>query len=136
MLGREIYTTNERPKELGDHWHAFYAGGAGGDIPGRISEDIFAVYSDYEGDENMPYRFFIGVEVNPGQPVPEGMCLREIPHAEFMCFRTEGEQPAALIQKWGEIHAADLQRSFQLDFEVHSANSPGRIDIWIGLKEA
>jgi len=133
LLGREIRTSNAHPEEIGAHWHAFFANGAGADIPGRISEDLFAVYSDYEGDEDMPYSFFIGVEVAAGQAVPDGMCLREIPHSNFACFTAEGDQPAAMIQKWGEIHAAALPRSFQLDFEVHRANPPGRVDIWIGL---
>jgi predicted transcriptional regulator YdeE len=62
------------------------------------------------------------------------MVAREIPGGTYACFRSEGEQPKAMIDTWQEIWSAPLKRSFQVDYEVHRASEPQRVDILIGFE--
>lgn len=134
LLGRELRASNDDPAALGEAWAGFFERGATAGIPGCQGEDIYAVYSEYEGDETQPYSYFIGCEVEAEAPVPAGMSSRVIPAGKFEAFVSEGKQPAALMQTWPEIHAAKIERSFDMDYEIHLAEHPGRVLIYIGVK--
>ena len=134
LLGREIRASNDDPEALGEAWAGFFERGATAGIPGRLDEDVYAVYSDYAGDETQPYTYFIGCEVEADAPVPARMVSRILPDAKFEVFVSEGKQPAALMQTWAEIHAANLDRSFEMVYEVHLAKQANRVLIYIGVK--
>jgi predicted transcriptional regulator YdeE len=134
LLGREIRASNDDPAAIAEAWDGFFERGATSGITGHLSEDVYAVYSEYEGDETQPYSYFIGCEVEDDAPVPPRMASRVLPDAKFEVFVSEGKQPAALMQTWAEIHAAKIERSFELDYEVHLAEQPGRVLIYIGVK--
>ncbi len=134
LLGREIRASNDDPAALGEAWSAFFERGATAGIPGCQGPDVYVVYSDYEGDETQPYSYFIGCEVEADAPVPERMASRVLPDAKFEVFVSEGKQPAALMQTWAEIHAAKIERGFEMDYEVHLSEQPNRVLVYIGVK--
>ena len=133
-IGFEIRTSNDRAHEIGEHWGRFMVGGNADEIPGRIDDTIVAVYAEYEGDHTQPYTFFLGCPVAAGTEVPPGMVARELPGGAYACFRSEGEQPKAMIDTWQGIWSAPLQRSFRVDYEVHYPSEPQRVDILIGFE--
>lgn len=59
--------------DCGSLWQQFAEGKYVDKIPGKLDDEIIAVYHNYEGDHTKPYSYFIGCRVMPGSAVPEGM---------------------------------------------------------------
>lgn len=89
-------------------------------IPNSISEDIYAVYTDYESDFNHPYTTIIGLQVSTLSDVPEGFVGIEIEKTNYQKFVSKGKMPEAVAKTWFEIWADDtLKRTYKADFTVH-----------------
>jgi len=59
-------TTNESGRsgiDCGNLWQKFETENFVEKIPGRLSDEIYAVYYDYEGDHTKPFSYFIGCKV-------------------------------------------------------------------------
>lgn len=105
----------------------------------------FAVYTEYESDENAEYTYFIGEEVDSfeGQDLETFSTLTIAPRA-YTQFTTEsGAMPGVVIDAWQAIWQMDgsdfgAKRSYQADFEIydHRAADPinAMIDIFIGVE--
>src|SRR4051812_30578353 len=49
--------------DCGNLWQKFVKERAAERIPGKLSDDLYAVYFDYEGDYTQPFSYFIGSRV-------------------------------------------------------------------------
>ena len=59
-------TTNEGGQssiECGNLWQKFETENFAERIPDKLSDEVYAVYFDYEGDYTKPYSYFIGCKV-------------------------------------------------------------------------
>ncbi|MCD8562729.1 MAG: GyrI-like domain-containing protein [Alphaproteobacteria bacterium] len=88
-------------------------------ISNKADDIIFAVYSDYEGDHEAPYRVTIGYRVNNDTPAPEGLHSVRIEGQDYAVMSAGGRQPQALIETWEAIWAGDLPRTYKTDFELY-----------------
>ena len=102
--------------------------------------EAFAVYSDYVV-ENGHYEVTVtvGRSARPGEAVPEGLTLVEVPAQRCSLIRTDGSIPsvqqgwASVWQRWPDGAA----RSFVADLEQWKMGADGRpasADIFVGLK--
>jgi predicted transcriptional regulator YdeE len=132
VAGISCRTSNAAPHEIGAHWQKFYAGGGAAQIAHRTSDEIYAVYCDYEGDHEKPYTLVIGCEVAPGSAVAPGQVLRAIPKQRYAMFEATGEMPAALIAAWQRVWQAPIERSFDVDFDRH--RDANRVQIHVGIR--
>ena len=67
IIGISVRTTNEGGKssaDLGKLWERFYKENVSSKIPGKISDDIYSVYTDYESYYKGSYTTIIGCKVN------------------------------------------------------------------------
>ena len=140
ILGLSIKTCNRENQAQHDIallWDRFMKGDIAGQIPDKCSNDIIAVYTNYEGDYMDPYEYILGCEVASCDEVPEGLVKCEIEEGEYANFMAKGKMPQALIVKWGEIWSTDLKRHYRTDFEIYGERSQnpenGEVDIYIGL---
>ena len=133
LVGIQTQASNDRADLLGAHWQRFYAEDVAGQIPDRLGDETFAVYCEYEGDHTKPYTFFLGCPVAPSASPPEGLVRREVPGGTFACIVSEGTQPMALVDSWTHIWETELTRRFEADYEIHRADSPDRIEIYVGV---
>lgn len=139
IIGIDVITHNKDDKAVDDInslWQRFITEGIIERIPGSLSpEYVYAVYTDYEGDHEQPYRLIIGCAVAADESAPEGMVKHTIPAATYALFRSRGEQPRSLIRTWETIWASDLKRSFTSDFEVYGPRfyEPGLHEVLIHL---
>ena len=86
LIGIELKTSNEQAraaKEIPQHWDKFYKEGVLAKIPNKVSEDVYALYTDYEGDHTKPYSCIIGCEVSTLEQIPDGM-VEKRSHAQAM----------------------------------------------------
>ncbi len=142
LVGISKMTSNQEGKALRDInnlWSEFLGQNLLEQIPNKISNDIYSLYTDYEGDHNQPYRVILGCKVSNLHDVPEGMDGREFSGGRYELLTTEGNlSEGIVVKKWQEIWQSDLNRAYTADFEVYgeSAKDPqnAKINFYIAIK--
>ncbi len=122
IIGIGSKITNEEGRAanaINTLWQGFYNDNIIDRIPDKQGAEVYAVYSDYEGDHTKPYRVTIGCRVPDSTDIPVGLVKTHIKKAEYRIFPTQGEQPKALVKGWTEIWESNLPRVFGTDFEVY-----------------
>lgn len=132
VAGVETRASNDDPSPIAALWSTVF------DDPGIQAladpgEEMIALYCDYEGDHTQPYTFFLGRRVPLGTEIPEGLVRREVPAGRYAVFLAEGPIPQALIETWGRIWNAPLERRFDVDYEIH--RTPTRVEVHVGCEE-
>src|SRR4029078_11678261 len=85
-LSLKTKTTNENAQsaiDCGNLWQEFDKGNYAYRIPGRLSDEVLAVYYNYEGDYTKPFSYFIGCKVNMDAEVPAGLQSLVIPKGTY-----------------------------------------------------
>jgi len=115
-----VISGNEKAsEEINELWQSFFGKSIGQDVPNRVDDVIYAVYSDYEGDHTKPYRLTIGYKIKSEPEMKDHLYHVEIKEAEYAMMSAAGEQPKALIDTWTAVWQSDLDRKFETDFEVY-----------------
>lgn len=140
-LALPFKTTNENGQsniDCGNLWQQFEAESWLSKIPRKLSNEILAVYHDYEGDHTKPFSYFIGCKVNKDTTVPDGMDALAIPSGNYQKLTARGEMPNCIAKAWKEIWESDLARAYRADFEVYDERSQNwndaEVDIFISIK--
>jgi predicted transcriptional regulator YdeE len=133
-------TTNENGQsniDCGNLWQKFENKDYFSKIPGKISDAIYAVYYEYEGDHTQPFSYFIGCRVKNNTPVSEGLDTLTIPGGSYQKAVAKGKMPDCIADTWQEIWKSDLSRSYRTDFEVYDERSrdwnDAEVDIFISV---
>ncbi|TWU45892.1 Bacterial transcription activator, effector binding domain [Novipirellula aureliae] len=134
LMGIETRASNDSPQTIGETWQRFMAERLADDIPSRADDCLIAAYYDYEGDHTKPYTFFVGCEVVDVACAPDGFVLKEIPANDYVPFPARGDMPQALIETWQRIWASDLQRNYNIDFELHNPAMPDEVMVYVGVQ--
>jgi predicted transcriptional regulator YdeE len=134
-------TTNENGQsgiDCGNLWQRFEKEDTFNKIQGKISNEIFAVYHNYEGDYTKPFSYFIGCKVNPELNVPSGLDSLIIQEGNYQLFSAKGKMPDCLASAWEKIWSSDIPRAYQADFEIYGEKSKdlsnSEINIFISVK--
>jgi predicted transcriptional regulator YdeE len=134
-------TTNENGQsniDCGQLWQKFESEKYFDNIPNKKSNDILAVYHNYEGDFTQPFSYFIGCEVPADTPVPEGLTRLIIPGGKFQKFVAKGKMPDCIAAGWKDIWNSGIDRAYNADFEVYDKRSHdwdnAEVDIFISVK--
>lgn len=142
VMGIECRTSNlpeAGPYDIPQHWEKFYKGDIISKIPNKTSNEVFALYCDYEGDYTQPYSLVIGCPVSSFDVIPEGMVVKTIPTGFYAIFRAVGEHPKSLIETWGNIwQQPGLERTYTGDYEVYGdkfLGSPQEVDVYIAIEQ-
>jgi predicted transcriptional regulator YdeE len=140
-LGLKTKTSNENGKsaiDCGTLWQQFEAGKYADKIQEKLTNQILAVYHNYEGDYSKPFSYFIGCKVKGDAEVPKGMNSLIIPDQRYEQFIAKGIMPDCVADKWKEIWSADMSRAYKADFEIYDERSKdwknAEVDIFISVK--
>lgn len=132
VVGIARRQSNDRPEEIGRLWQEFFAGGGAKQIANRKSDDIYAVYTEYEGDHTKPYTMVIGCEVTEIGALSTGLVAKTIPGGSYAVFDAKGPQPASIMAAWKQIWESPLARTYVSDFEHHRA--PDDVKVHVGVR--
>jgi predicted transcriptional regulator YdeE len=141
VIGIECRTSNTpdaAPKDIPLLWQKFYSEGIQGQIPNKVSEEVIALYCDYEGDFTQPYSCVIGCAVSSIDEIPEGMVAKTVPAATFASYRATGEFPKSLIDTWGLIWSSPLKRTYVGDYEVYGQKFSGpskEVEVLVAIED-
>ena len=139
VVGVSIITDNSKGTEdINALWERFFKDSIGQFVPGKVNDNIYAVYSDYEGDHEAPYRLTIGYRV-AGDETPETMHRVRVIDQSYAVMSALGPQPQGLIETWKAIWSSDdLGRTFKTDFELYGprffAEGVNEVLIHIGIE--
>src|SRR4051812_15497518 len=112
-------TTNENGQsgiDCGSLWQKFEKENVKDQIPGKLSDEVLAVYHQYEGDYTKPFSYFIGCKVKAGTEAPDGIERLIIQEGVFQRIRAKGKMPDCVENAWKEIWKSGIPRAYQADF--------------------
>lgn len=136
VVGLELRTSNlEAAQTIPPHWKRFTEEGVLGRIPGKLSDEVYAVYTHFENEgcnNEGTYSLIIGAAVNPANPVPEGLAHTEVPASSRAVFSVEPGRFDLVGAMWQTIwNFNDRTKTFIADYERYQPT--GEIDIFIGI---
>ena len=127
IIGISVRTTNENgqaAKDIPALWSRFFSEGIASKIHGKLSEDLYCVYTDYEKDHTRPYTTLLGYKVENTAEVPEGLTGKTIATHVYEVKTAKGKMAEGFVFKaWQEIWASDMPRAYTADFEIYGAKS-------------
>jgi predicted transcriptional regulator YdeE len=126
IIGIAVRTTNhnrQAESDIGALWERFYRDDCKLKISGKISEDLYCVFTDYETDHLGAYTTVLGCQVKPGTIPSAGFIRRIILKSRYQVFISKGTLPECVQQTWMEIWNSDLRRSYTADFDVYGSDS-------------
>ena len=122
IIGISTQTTNENGQSIQDVealWNRFWNENIVAQVPNKVNEDIYAVYTDYESDY-MRYTLISGVPVSSLDDIPNDFVGREILVGNSEKFTSKGKMPEAILKTWSEIWTnKKLKRAYRADVTVH-----------------
>lgn len=144
VLGISTRTTNangQAAKDIEALWTKFWGEGIQQKIPNKISEEIYAVYTDYETDYTGYYTAIIGFSVTSLADIPANMMGIAIETTTYEKIVSIGKMPEAIVNTWLEIwgnKALDSRRSYQSDFTIHgdkyNDSDQAEVETFIAIK--
>ena len=142
LIGISVRTSNQDQQAAQDIpalWSRFMMEKIQEKIPNKLDQEIYAVYTNYEGDHTMPYDAVIGCRVNSLDNIPEGMKGFQFDGGTYEKIIAKGDlNKGAVINAWMKIWQSDLDRDYSADFEIYGekAMNPeaAEVEILIGLK--
>ncbi len=128
IIGIAVRTTNKNnqsAQDIGKLWEQFYSQGLPEKIPNKLSNDIYAVYTDYKSDYKDEYTTIIGLQVSSLDNIPSELIGRHFAPETFNVFTAQGPMPKAVMEAWFDIWQRDseLQRKYTYDFECYGDTS-------------
>lgn len=143
IAGISVKTENNPFKLMRDIpplWKRFSAEDIPGSLNGRIGEEVYVAYTEFEGDHTKPYTYVLGCKVEPdAEQTLEGVKTVKVQPGTFQQFTATGSMPQALGSKWMEIWKMPLARKYQADYEIHdtshAADGTSSVEIFIEIEE-
>ncbi|MFP3834150.1 GyrI-like domain-containing protein [Chryseobacterium sp. SIMBA_028] len=142
VIGIAVRTTNENnqaAKDIPVLWEQLMKENIVENIPNKIDNAVYSIYTDYEKDHTKPYTTILGCKVASLDHVPEGMVGKSFDGGDYVKFTPKGNLAENLvINEWIKIWNMDLGRTFTADFEIYGekAMNPedAEVDIFIAIQ--
>lgn len=145
VIGISTRTTNENgqsAKDIEALWGKFWGEEIQKQIPNRVSDEIYAIYTDYETDFTSFYTTIVGLPVSSLENIPTGFVGITIETAEYQKFLSKGKMPEAVFNTWLEIWGnkeLNLKRAYKADFTVHGKKyfdgDKAEVETYISVKQ-
>ena len=125
IIGISTRTTNENgqsAKDIEALWGKFWSQEIQKQVPNKVSDEIYAVYTDYETDFTGSYTTIVGLPVTSLENIPNGFVGITLETSEYEKFVSRGKMPEAIFNTWLEIWGdkeLNLRRAYQADFTIH-----------------
>jgi len=125
IIGISIRTTNKNgqsSKDIEAIWTKFWGEKIQEQIPNKVNDNIYTVYTNYESDFNGAYTTIIGLPVSSLEEIPKDFIGITIEKAKYQKFISRGKMPQAVVNTWMEIWGnkeLNQVRAYKADFTIH-----------------
>ncbi|RSC93863.1 GyrI-like domain-containing protein [Tenacibaculum singaporense] len=137
VIGISVRTTNENQqaaKDVPALWQRFMSENIAKQIPNKLSNEVYAVYTDYESDYTKPYTTIIGCKVSEISNIPEGFVCKKIAAPNYKTYVAKGSLTENIVyNKWLEIWSEDINRAYTSDYEVYGAKASDPTNAEVGI---
>lgn len=119
---RTINKNGQSAHDIEVLWQTFWNQNIADKIDNKISQDIYAVYTNYESDYTQSYDTIIGYAVSSLEDIPEGLVGLTISQTTYQKIISKGKMPEAVFNTWLEIWADEelnAKRTYKADFTIH-----------------
>jgi len=142
VIGISVRTSNElgqAGQDIPALWNQFMTEGIADQIPNKIDNTVYCIYTDYEKDHTKPYTTILGCKVENLDRIPDKLVGKTFDEAVYEQFVAKGNLSQGVVfNEWTKIWNSDLNRAFTADFEVYDerAQNPenAEVDLFIALK--
>lgn len=138
LQGKTTNQNGQSSKDCGNLWQRFEQEKIFEQIPDKLSNKVYAVYYDYDGDENQPFSYFIGCEVSD-KTVLQGLDSLDIPSQAYIKTVAKGVMPGCITEAWKKVWGSKLPRKFGFDFETYDERSSdwnnAEVDIFVSVSK-
>jgi len=142
VVGISVETSNDPGKAAIDIpalWARFIGENIGAKILNKLRDEVYSIYTDYEGDYTQPYTTVIGYAVPSLEEIPEGMRGVTIAGGSYQKYVLKGNMQEGLVfNAWLDIWKSGISRAYTTDFEVYGAKAQNpeaaEVDIFIALR--
>jgi predicted transcriptional regulator YdeE len=122
IIGISVRTSNangQAQADIGELWGRFFNQNRISQIPDKISEDLYCVYTDYESNFEGPYTTVLGCQVASLEYIPDGFTGVTFPAANYQVYTSQGKLPDCVGQTWNYIWQNARNRKYTADFDVY-----------------
>ncbi len=141
VIGISVRTSNENGQagqDIPALWNKFMTEGIAEQIPNKIDNSIYCIYTEYEKDHTKPYTTILGCKVENLDAIPNGMVGKIFEETTYSKHIAKGNILQGMVfNEWTKIWNSDLSRTFTADFEVYGekAQNPenAEVDIFIAV---
>lgn len=142
VIGIAVRTTNENGQSVQDIpalWNRFMTEGIMDQIPNKVDQTLYCIYTDYEKDHTKPYTTILGCKVSNLDQIPYGLVGKTFEEQMYIKRIAKGNLMQGIVyEEWTKIWNADLNRAFTADFEVYDERTHNpenaEVDIFISVK--
>ncbi|MCX2453162.1 effector binding domain-containing protein [Pedobacter sp. PLR] len=142
VVGIAVSTSNDPGKagiDIPELWARFSTENIASKLENKLGDEVYSIYTDYEGDYTQPYTTVIGYAVQNLDQIPEGMRGVTIAGGAYEQHSPKGNMNEGLVFKaWLDIWKSGVSRAYTTDFEVYGgkAHNPeaAEVDIFIAVR--
>ena len=142
VIGISVRTTNENGQagqDIPALWNKFMTEGIAEQIPNKIDNSIYCIYTEYENDHTKPYTTILGCKVENLDTIPNNMVGKTFEESTYTKYIAKGNiLQGVVFNEWIKIWNSDLDRTFTADFEVYDEKAQNlekaEVDIFIAVK--
>lgn len=141
VLGIAVSTSNDPGKaaiDIPELWARFSKENIASKLENKLGDEVYSIYTDYEGDYTQPYTTVIGYAVQNLDQIPEGMRGVTISAGPYQKHALKGNMSEGLVfNAWLDIWKSGVSRAYTTDFEVYGAKAQNteaaEVDIFIAV---
>lgn len=143
VIGIAVRTTNENGQSTQDIpalWIRFMSEDILDQIPNKVDNTLYCIYTDYEKDHTKPYTTILGCKVSNLDQIPNGLVCKTFEERTYIKRVAKGNLMQGIVyDEWTKIWNADLNRAFTADFEVYDERTQNpvnaEVDIFISVNK-
>lgn len=111
-------------------------------IPNRVDDRVYALYTDYTDGKDGMYTYILGAKVSSTKNLPAEFVARKVASGQYAMFTEQGGPPPQMVVNlWRHIWSLEkpggLQRAYKTDYEVHYGSAEdaakSKVDVYVGL---
>jgi predicted transcriptional regulator YdeE len=145
IVGLNTRTSNEAEMAAGQKgniatlWQQFFQQNLKSTLANKLSDHVYAIYTQYESDHTGPYSLIIGHEVIDLTNAPDGTLPIVVAPGNFLKFTAPDNNPAVVLALWQHIwqffqNNKDFKRSYSTDFELYDFERSKQLEIYIAIE--
>jgi predicted transcriptional regulator YdeE len=142
VIGISVRTSNENGQAANDIpalWNRFRSEDIGARLNNKTGDEVYSIYTDYEGDYTRPYTTILGYAVENLEHIPEGMRGLAIEGGPYEKHSLKGNLLQGLVYNgWVDIWSSGISRAYTVDFEAYGAAAQNpedaEVDIFIATR--